>query len=54
MSITTRIGTVIAASIPIDVFVAGVSEFEAGKDANGSAYRRPARDGRAACEGSPA
>lgn len=41
-----RIRTAIAAPIPIDVLVAEVSEFEAGKDVNGSPYYWPARDGR--------
>jgi len=41
-----RIRTAIAAPIPIDVLVANVAEFEAGKDVNGSPYYWPARDGR--------
>ncbi len=41
-----RIRTAIAAPIPIDVLVAEVSEFEAGKDVNGSPYYWPAMDGR--------
>lgn len=41
-----RIRTAIAAPVPIDVLVADVAEFEAGKDVNGSPYYWPARDGR--------
>jgi len=41
-----RIRRTIAAPVPIDVLVAEVSEFEAGKDVNGSPYYWPARDGR--------
>jgi predicted nucleotidyltransferase len=41
-----RIRTAIAAPVPIDVLVAELSEFEAGKDVNGSPYYWPARDGR--------
>lgn len=40
-----RIRTAIGAPIPIDVLVADVDEFEAGKDVNGSPYYWPARDG---------
>jgi hypothetical protein len=36
----------IGAPIPIDVLVASVSEYEAGKDVNGSPYYWPAREGR--------
>jgi len=35
----------IDAPIPIDVLVASVAEFEAGKDVNGSPYYWPAREG---------
>ena len=41
-----RIRTAIAAPVPIDVVVAEVSEYEAGKDVNGSPYYWPAKDGR--------
>lgn len=41
-----RIRTAISAPVPIDVLVAEVSEFDAGKDVNGSPYYWPARDGR--------
>lgn len=40
----------IGAPIPIHVLVAEVSEFEAGKDANGSPYYWPAREGRVVYE----
>lgn len=40
-----RIRTAIAAPVPIDVLVAAVAEFDAGKDVNGSPYYWPARDG---------
>ncbi|MDQ2650224.1 MAG: nucleotidyltransferase domain-containing protein [Actinomycetota bacterium] len=36
----------IGAPIPIDILVASVSEYEAGKDVNGSPYYWPAREGR--------
>lgn len=41
-----QIRTAITAPIPVDVLVAEVGEFEAGKDVNGSPYYWPARDGR--------
>jgi hypothetical protein len=41
-----RIRTAIKAPVPIEVLVAEVSEFETGKDVNGSPYYWPARDGR--------
>lgn len=41
-----RIRTAITAPIPVDVLVAEVAEFEAGRDVNGSPYYWPARDGR--------
>ena len=49
-----RIRTAIAAPVPIDVLVAEVSEFEAGKDVNGSPYYWPARDGRVVYDGAAA
>lgn len=49
-----RIRTAIAAPVPIDVVVAEVSEFEAGKDVNGSPYYWPAKDGRVVYERSAA
>jgi uncharacterized protein len=49
-----RIRTEIAAPVPIDVLVAEVSEFEAGKDVNGSPYYWPARDGRVVYDGAAA
>jgi predicted nucleotidyltransferase len=41
-----RIRGAIAAPIPIDVVVADVAEFDAGRDVNGSPYYWPAREGR--------
>ena len=40
----------IGAPIPIDVLVASVEQFDAGKDANGSAFYWPAREGRVVYE----
>lgn len=44
----------IGAPIPIDILVASVSEYEAGKDVNGSPYYWPAREGRVVHERSAA
>lgn len=41
-----RIRGVIDVPVPIDVAVASVGDFEAGKDVNGSPYYWPAREGR--------
>lgn len=41
-----RIRTAITAPIPVDVLVAEVREFEAGRDVKGSPYYWPTRDGR--------
>lgn len=48
-----RIRTAIAAPVPIDVLVAVVAEFDAGKDVNGSPYYWPARDGHVVYERPP-
>jgi predicted nucleotidyltransferase len=45
-----RIRGAIGAPIPIDVLVAGVAEFESGKDVNGSPFYWPAREGRVVYE----
>lgn len=49
-----RIRGAIGAPIPIDVLVAGVAEFEADKDVNGSPYYWPAREGHVVYERSSA
>lgn len=48
-----RIRTAIAAPVPIDVLVAAVAEFDAGKDVNGLPYYWPARDGHVVYERPP-
>ncbi len=45
-----QIRAAITAPIPIDVLVAEVAEFEAGKDVNGSPFYWPAREGRVVYE----
>jgi predicted nucleotidyltransferase len=45
-SLMGKIRSAISAPIPIDVLVAGVTEYEALKDVNGSPYYWPAREGR--------
>lgn len=49
-SLMGQIRGAIGAPIPIDVLVAGLAEFEAGKDVNGSPYYWPAREGRVVYE----
>lgn len=49
-SLMGQIRGAIGAPIPIDVLVAGVSEFDAGSDVNGSPYYWPAREGRVVYE----
>lgn len=49
-----QIRRAIGAPIPIDISVASVSEYEAGKDINGSPYYWPAREGRVVHERSAA